>query len=233
LQVGYDLLYQDPERTYIDAPLSAYIKSAIYGGDSLLDIYQLPLFFGLVSLLLQLPFSIQKDIKRRKQMRYGRRLKGTERVTPKEFNCKVQGEGIGIKIDGLKEMLRIPAKAEAQHVQIIADTGGGKTTIIMQMLRQIRSRGDSAIVYDPALGVHAPLLRPETRHHSQSARPAMPLLGASRRIADKFGSGRNCRLAIPAPTRQKGRVLFRDSATDLRVSVALRTDPGGAYRVDE
>ena len=90
-------------------------------------------------------------IKRRKQMRYGRRLKGTERLTPKEFNRKVHGEGLGIKIDGLKEMLRIPVKAEAQHVQIIADTGGGKTTIIMQTLRQIRGRGDSAIVYDPAL----------------------------------------------------------------------------------
>ena len=151
LQAGYVLLYQEPEHTYIDAPLSAYLKGAIYGGDNLADIYHLPLFFGLVSLLIQLPFSIRKDIKRRKQMRYGRRLKGTERLTPKEFNRKVQGEGLGIKIDGLKEMLRIPAKAEAQHVQIIADTGGGKTTIIMQMLRQIRSRGDSAIVYDPAL----------------------------------------------------------------------------------
>ena len=233
LQAGYDLLYQDPERTYIDAPLSGYLKSAIYGGDSLFDIYQLPLFFGLLSLLIQLPFSIRKDIKRRKQMRYGRRLKGTERVTPKEFNCKVQGEGIGIKIDGLKEMLRIPAKAEAQHVQIIADTGGGKTTIIMQMLRQIRSRGDSAIVYDPALEYTRRFYDPKTRHHSQSARPAMPLLGTSRRVAHKFRSGRNCRLAVPAPARQKGRVLFRDSAADLRLSAALWADPGGAYRMDE
>ena len=83
LQAGYDLLYQDVERTYIDAPLSAYLKAAIYGGESLSEIYQLPLFFGFLSLLLQLPFSIRKDIKRRKQMRYGRRLKGTERLTPK------------------------------------------------------------------------------------------------------------------------------------------------------
>ena len=67
LQAGYDLLYQDPERTYFDAPLSAYLKTAIYGGNSLFDIYQLPLSFGLVSLLLQFPFSIQKDIKRRGQ----------------------------------------------------------------------------------------------------------------------------------------------------------------------
>ena len=112
---------------------------------------QPPLLFGLLSLLMQLPFSVRKDIKRRKQMRYGRRLKGPERLTPKEFNRKVRGDGIGIKTDCLTEMLCIPAKAEAQHVQIIADTGVGKTTLIMQMLRQIRGRGDSAIVYDPAL----------------------------------------------------------------------------------
>jgi len=112
---------------------------------------QPPLLFGLLSLLMQLPFSVRKDIKRRKQMRYGRRLKGPERLTPKEFNRKVRGDGIGIKTDGLTEMLCIPAKAEAQHVQIIADTGAGKTTLIMQMLRQIRGRGDFAIVYDPAL----------------------------------------------------------------------------------
>src|SRR6202044_2854061 len=57
LQAGYVLLYRDPERTYIDAPLSAYLRSAIYGGDSLFDIYQLPVFFGLLSLLIQLSFS--------------------------------------------------------------------------------------------------------------------------------------------------------------------------------
>jgi len=35
-------------------------------------------------------------------------------------------------------------------MQIIADTGGGKTVILLQILRQIKHRGDSAIVYDPA-----------------------------------------------------------------------------------
>ena len=47
-------------------------------------------------------------------------------------------------------MLRIPAQAEDQHIEIIGDTGSGKTTIIMQLLRQIQARGHSAIVYDPA-----------------------------------------------------------------------------------
>ena len=148
---GYRFLLRGAPLQYKDAPLYEYLKSAVYGGYEFQEIYELPLWFGLLSLLLQLPFSVHKDIKRRKQMRYGRRLKGPERLTPKEFNAKVQGDGIGFKTDGLTELVRIPMKAEAQHVQIIADTGAGKTTLIMQILRQIRGRGDSAIVYDPAL----------------------------------------------------------------------------------
>jgi len=147
---GYVLLYRGPEQNYNDASLSAYLKTTIYGGDSLFDIYKLPLFFGLVSLIIQLPFSIAKDVRRRRQLRYGRRLKGPEMMTPKDFNTRVGGDGIGIKTDGMKAMIRIPVRAEAQHMQIIGDTGAGKTAIMLQVLRQIKTRGDSAIVYDPA-----------------------------------------------------------------------------------
>jgi hypothetical protein len=150
LQRGYVLLYQEPARSYLDASLNAYLKSAVYGDDSLFDLYKLPLLFGLVSLVIQLPFSIAKDVRRRKGLRYGRRLKGPEIVTPREFNNRVGGDGIGIKTDGMKAMIRIPERAEAQHMQIIGDTGAGKTMIMLQILRQIKHRGDSAIVYDPA-----------------------------------------------------------------------------------
>ena len=150
LQRGYVLLYLGPEQSYIDARLSAYLKTAVYGGDTLFDLYELPLLFGLASLIIQLPFSIAKDVRRRKQLRYGRRLRGPEMLTPKEFNLRVEGDGIGIKTDRMKAMIRIPKRAEAQHMQIIADTGGGKTVILLQILRQIKHRGDSAIVYDPA-----------------------------------------------------------------------------------
>jgi type IV secretory pathway TraG/TraD family ATPase VirD4 len=47
-------------------------------------------------------------------------------------------------------MLRIPARAEAQHMQIIGDTGAGKSSLLFQVLRQVRSRDDSAIIYDPS-----------------------------------------------------------------------------------
>jgi hypothetical protein len=150
LRSGYALLYLGPEENYNDASLSAYLKTAIYGGDSLFDIYKLPIVLGLLSLIIQLPFSIAKDVRRRRQLRYGRRLKGPEMMTPKEFNSRVGGDGIGIKTDGMKAMIRIPVRAEAQHMQIIGDTGAGKTAIMLQILRQIKTRGDSAIVYDPA-----------------------------------------------------------------------------------
>jgi hypothetical protein len=150
LRQGYVLLYLGPQQSYIDAPLAAYLKAVIYRGDSLFDLYNRPLIFGLLSLVIQLPFAIAKDLRRRKELRYGRRLKGPEMMTPKEFNTTVRGDGIGIKTDGMKAMIRIPERAEAQHVQIIGDTGAGKTTIMLQILRQIKHRGDSAIVYDPA-----------------------------------------------------------------------------------
>jgi len=147
---GLRTLYRGPEQTYLDAPLHEYLKSAVFQGDQLRDIYKLPFLFGFLSLLMQLPFAIAKDIKRRKQMKYGRLLKGPVMLTPKEFNKAVAGDGIGFKTSEAEAMMRIPLAAEAQHFEIIGDTGTGKTTLIMQMLRQIQARKDSAIIYDPA-----------------------------------------------------------------------------------
>jgi type IV secretory pathway TraG/TraD family ATPase VirD4 len=149
-RLGLRALYRGQEQPYLDAPLHEYLKSAVFQGDRLRDIYKMPLVLGLLSLLLQLPFSIAKDIKRRKQMKYGRLLKGPVMLTPKEFNQAVQGDGIGFKTTEAKEMMRIPLQAEAQHIELMGDTGAGKTSLIMQILRQIQGRGHSAIVYDPA-----------------------------------------------------------------------------------
>jgi type IV secretory pathway TraG/TraD family ATPase VirD4 len=147
---GFLYLYRGPLMRYQNRSLHAYLKQSVYGNVGPLSRFGLPLSFGLIALVLQLPFSISKDIRRRKEMKYGRHLKGPVMVTPKEFNKAVRGTGIGIKTDDCKELLRIPQPAEDQHIEIIGDTGTGKTTIIMQLLRQIQTRGHSAIVYDPA-----------------------------------------------------------------------------------
>src|SRR5277367_5667071 len=104
----------------------------------------------MISFAVLLPAAVTLDVKRQKQLKYGRRLKGPEMLTPAEFNRRVKGDGIGFKTDEIREMIRIPARAEAQHIQVIGDTGAGKSALLFQVLRQISSRGDSAIVYDPA-----------------------------------------------------------------------------------
>jgi Type IV secretory pathway, VirD4 components len=147
---GLDVLYRGTEQKYIDGRLHSYLRNAVYAGDQLRDIYEWPFIFGLVSLLVQLPFSIRKDIRRRKELKYGRRLKGPVLLTPKDFNKTVAGDGVGFATTEAKDMMRIPLQAEAQHIELMGDTGAGKTTLIMQLLRQIQSRGHSAIVYDPA-----------------------------------------------------------------------------------
>lgn len=147
---GYDLLFRGPARSYVDARLHEYLKVAIYGGNDLSAIYKFPLLSGAGVFLILLPFAVTKDVKRQKSLKYGRRLKGPERLTPQAFNRAVKGDGIGFKTNDMKAMIRIPAKAEAQHMQIIGDTGAGKSALMFQVLRQVRSREDSAIVYDPA-----------------------------------------------------------------------------------
>ncbi|MDX6464347.1 MAG: hypothetical protein QOE55_8044, partial [Acidobacteriaceae bacterium] len=143
---GLTVIFRGTPQSYNDAALYAYLKSSVFAGQSLWDIYYLPFLFGALAVLVQLPFSIKKDIVRRKEMKYGRRLKGPVMLTPKEFNKTVQGEGIGFKTTEAKEMMRIPEQAEAQHIELMGDTGAGKTTLIMQILRQIQGREHSAIV---------------------------------------------------------------------------------------
>jgi len=46
---------------------------------------------------------------------------------------------------------RVPRNLEANHFLLMGDTGSGKSSAIRQILRQIAERGETAIVYDPAL----------------------------------------------------------------------------------
>jgi hypothetical protein len=47
--------------------------------------------------------------------------------------------------------VRLPREREAMHFLIVGDSGTGKSAAIRQVLSQIWERGETAIVYDPAL----------------------------------------------------------------------------------
>ena len=147
---GNCLLFASPVRSYPDTRFRDYLRTAVFAGSSLPQFFAIPLSAGAALFLILSPIAILKDLQRQKQLRYGRRLKGPEMLTPRQFNRTVKGDGIGFKTSEMKPMLRIPLRAEAQHLQIIGDTGAGKTALMFQLLRQVQSRGDAAIVYDPA-----------------------------------------------------------------------------------
>ena len=161
-----------------DESLHRWLRFAIYDGARLPQLFTVSYVEGGVLLGLMLWFTIPADLKRLRVLKYGRVLRGPVLMTPEEFNAAQKGagprrsvraraqalrlrllrrpsrtpkdKGIGFKTTELGRMMRIPPQKESQHFQLMGDTGAGKTTLIMQILRQIRDRGDVAIVYDPA-----------------------------------------------------------------------------------
>ncbi len=143
-------LFRSAKVSYRNGPLHACLQQFVYGGHSVAGVFRWPLVAGLVVLLSVLPFAARKDMERFKEMKYGRLLKGPVRVTPKAFNRAVKGDGVGFKTLESKRLMRIPRQGEGQHIELMGDTGAGKTRLIMQILMQIKERDHSAIVYDPA-----------------------------------------------------------------------------------
>jgi hypothetical protein len=147
---GAVFLYRGAKFSYRNRPLHDYLRRFVYDGDTFMGIFRIPLLSGLAVFLFQLPFAVRKDVQRFKEMKYGRLLKGPVLVSPKGFNRAIKGDGVGFQTTESNDLMRIPQRAEGQHIELMGDTGTGKTRLIMQLLMQIRERGHSAIVYDPA-----------------------------------------------------------------------------------
>jgi hypothetical protein len=113
--------------------------------------------------LMLLPWAMGQDRKAMRQLQEGRVRQGPVRVTRAEFNKLKRSDGVGFTTtDPLtvrerlsnhpqRYMVRIPRGEEQSHLLLLADSGTGKSSLIRQLLPQIRARGESAIVYDPAL----------------------------------------------------------------------------------
>jgi type IV secretory pathway TraG/TraD family ATPase VirD4 len=147
---GYEFPFRAPARKYTDASMYHWLHDIVFGHKDLLALFAARLICGGVILIALLALAVPQDIKRFRQMKYGRVLRGPLMLTPRQFNRAAKGEGVGFVTTESHRMMRIPRRKEAQHIQIMGDTGVGKTQLIMQILRQIRDRKDSAIVYDPA-----------------------------------------------------------------------------------
>lgn len=147
---GYRWFFRGPSEKLADMAMRRWLRTVVYDDQGLPRLFAVSLIEGGAVLILLLSFAVPYDIRRFKQMKYGRILRGPQMLSPEEFNKKQKGDGVGFKTTELGKMMRIPRLKESQHFQIMGDTGVGKTQLIMQILRQIRERGDSAVIYDPA-----------------------------------------------------------------------------------
>ena len=149
-KAGYHILFRETSRRYSNRALHAWLMRWIYGNRPVWQLFVWQYGFGAGFFVLLLMITIPKDVRRLKDLRYGRRLKGPVLVEPRAFKRAIKGDGIAIATTHSKEPLGIPRNAENKHFLIVGDTGSGKTSIIRQMLLQVQQRGESAIIYDPA-----------------------------------------------------------------------------------
>jgi hypothetical protein len=149
-----DLSLAWQEASYAHAKLHAFLRRWIYRDRTLTDLVRRAWWGCLVVGISGLLIAIPVDLVRARARRHGRRLKGPELVTAATFNRRYRSDGIEfiqVRRLGRTESVRIPRAMESSHVLIIGDSGTGKSALIRQLLQQLDARGETAIVYDPAL----------------------------------------------------------------------------------
>ncbi len=146
-------------KEYENATLHALLRNWIYHDQSLDAFVTSAWWVGLGVFTVALWIAVPKDLARARERRTGRRLKGPELVSAARFNRRNRADGAGFlqqqrvveKLIGKRHWVRLPRTVESSHVLIMGDTGTGKSALIRQLLLEIESRGETAIVYDPAL----------------------------------------------------------------------------------
>ncbi len=147
------------QKPFENARLHAILRHVIYHNQSMFVLSKAAWIGALMIFVFGLCFAIPMDVARVRRSRHGRRLKGPELVTGAQFNRRNKSDGIGFlqqptllsKLAGSVPSIRIPRKIESSHILIMGDTGTGKSALIRQLLVEVERRGESAIVYDPAL----------------------------------------------------------------------------------
>lgn len=162
------LVFQQVE--YDNAKLHEFLGHWIYRDQTFMDFLSPALWGGFCVFCLGLLVAIPKDSVRARQRQQGRRLRGPELVTARQFNRRNRSDGISFeltertltqKLFGQVPRLRLPLAIERNHILIMGDTGTGKSTLIRRILIQLEERGETAIVYDPALEYTSEFYRPE------------------------------------------------------------------------
>lgn len=147
--------------------LYGVLQKYVYSGHALAHYLKLPGAIAIVVFGALLLLAGPLDRRRKASRLRGRRLRGTEPVSPAGFNRRMHRrktngprlDGV-MFLDGAREWLArqlnlatgrgvcVPREREQRHMMMIGDTGSGKSTAIRQILQQVGERLEPAIVYE-------------------------------------------------------------------------------------
>jgi hypothetical protein len=147
-----------------NATASQLLRDRIYDGNNPWYFIEVPVLTSLGFVSLLLAWTVKRDRRLTRERKQGRIIRGPHFVTPVQFNCSKSSDGIGFqtleRVTGFQRLLRgtyksvivrIPRREESSHFIMVGDSGTGKSSLIRQILTQVRERGETAVVYDPAL----------------------------------------------------------------------------------
>ncbi|MFY9853178.1 MAG: type IV secretion system DNA-binding domain-containing protein, partial [Terracidiphilus sp.] len=163
------------------AQLEQYLEADIYDGRGYWTLMLEPILIGFALMLFLIAGGLQLKewlggSGSRHEQRHGRRTRGPELLSSWRWNWKLKPDGIrwqlrwqNFLLDWISKELpgwatptfRIRRNLEANHILLMGDSGSGKSSAIRQILRQIAQRGETAIVYDPALEFTPEFYSPE------------------------------------------------------------------------
>ena len=153
--------YSLPQEVDSEA-LEKELREQIYEGDRVWWLLARPVLYSLTALLFL--FILWGQLRqnkgsRKQEQRHGRRTRGPE-LLALGWRRLIGNDGISFQLRFEKSpwcwlpfgpTYRVPRRLESSHIELIGDTGSGKSSVIRQILHQVQQRGDTAIVYDPAM----------------------------------------------------------------------------------
>jgi hypothetical protein len=173
---GWKSLEQGEKERVNAAELQRYLKAEFYDGEDFWRLLLQPGLWGVAFILGLLALRIWFQGQSKQEERHGRRTKGPELLSALRWNRQTKADGIKLHLrwdkpwlDRVSKLLpgwaspsfRVPRNLEASHILLMGDTGSGKSSAIRQILRQIAERGETAIVYDPAMEFTPEFYSPE------------------------------------------------------------------------
>ena len=147
-----------------NATAAQWFREEIYDNEGPLEFIRWPLTAAFIFVGTLMAWAIRRDRRLAREREQGRLIRGPSLVTPSQFNRWKRSDGIGFQtlewVTGFERLLRaksklgivrIPRHEENSHFVLAGDSGTGKSSLMRQILTQVRERGETAVVYDPAL----------------------------------------------------------------------------------